>query len=145
MASSSMAARNFARMSGFTLTDTTRASMVDSFLMLASNGGAPAPRRPAARTAHLMLASNGGAPAPRRPAARTAHLMLASNGGAPAPRRPEARGTHYASSGMTQRGARPAATRWMLSKPLRKRAVQFSQVGPAECGVRVTLGRLKSG
>ena len=42
-------------------------------------------------------------------------------------------------------GARPAATRWMLSKPLRKRAVQFSQVGPAECGVSVTFGSAKSG
>ena len=51
----------------------------------------------------------------------------------------------YPSSGMTQRGARPAATRWMLSKPFRKRAVQFSHVGPAECGVRVTLGSEKSG
>src|SRR5262249_24185433 len=39
----------------------------------ASAGGAPAPRRPAARTALITRrASAGGAPAPRRPAARTA-------------------------------------------------------------------------
>src|SRR6266511_841089 len=38
---------------------------------LASAGGAPAPRRPAARVSG-SLASAGGAPAPRRPAARTA-------------------------------------------------------------------------
>ncbi len=38
---------------------------------LAWDGGAPAPRRPAARVSG-SLASDGGAPAPRRPAARTA-------------------------------------------------------------------------
>ena len=43
------------------------------------------------------------------------------------------------SSGITHFAGRPAATRWMLSKPFRKRAAQFSQVGPAECGVRVTF------
>src|SRR5262249_33211427 len=37
----------------------------------ASAGGAPAPRRPAARTTFDPRASAGGAPAPRRPAART--------------------------------------------------------------------------
>src|SRR5438094_361474 len=37
----------------------------------ASAGGAPAPRRPAARTTLQRRASAGGAPAPRRPAART--------------------------------------------------------------------------
>src|SRR5262249_9575768 len=37
---------------------------------LASDGGAPAPRRPAARSPG-SLASDGGAPAPRRPAARS--------------------------------------------------------------------------
>ena len=42
-------------------------------------------------------------------------------------------------------GARPDATRWMLSKPLRKRAAQFSHVGPAECGVKVTLGSENNG
>src|SRR6266850_702327 len=62
-------------------------------LRLASDGGAPAPRRPAARTTVLRLASDGGAPAPRRPAARTTVLRLASDGGAPAPRRPAARTT----------------------------------------------------
>src|SRR4029453_14116180 len=36
----------------------------------ASAGGAPAPRRPAARPIFGLLASAGGAPAPRRPAAR---------------------------------------------------------------------------
>src|SRR5438067_9167908 len=61
--------------------------------MRASAGGAPAPRRPAARTALRMRASAGGAPAPRRPAARTALRMRASAGGAPAPRRPAARTT----------------------------------------------------
>src|SRR5712692_7953897 len=57
--------------------------------MLASDGGAPAPRRPAARISGL-LASDGGTPAPRRPAARISGL-LASDGGTPAPRRPAAR------------------------------------------------------
>ena len=38
---------------------------------LASPGGAPAPRRAAARTTDHPLASPGGAPAPRRAAART--------------------------------------------------------------------------
>src|SRR5205823_1193864 len=64
-------------------------------LSLASDGGAPAPRRPAARPAGLSLASDGGAPAPRRPAARPAGLSLASDGGAPAPRRPAARSAEY--------------------------------------------------
>src|SRR6266540_3558309 len=59
------------------------------FGLLASDGGAPAPRRPAARIFGL-LASDGGAPAPRRPAAGIFGL-LASDGGAPAPRRPAAR------------------------------------------------------
>ena len=58
---------------------------------LASDGGAPAPRRPAARPTS-PLASDGGAPAPRRPAARPTS-PLASDGGAPAPRRPAARHT----------------------------------------------------
>src|SRR5205823_6774269 len=49
------------------------------------------------------------------------------------------------SSGMIHSGLRPAATRWMLSKPLRKRPSQFSHVGPAECGVSVTLGSVNSG
>src|SRR5882762_680042 len=64
-------------------------------LRLASDGGAPAPRRPAARTTVVLrLASDGGAPAPRRPAARTTVVLrLASDGGAPAPRRPAARTT----------------------------------------------------
>src|SRR5262249_59750861 len=48
-------------------------------------------------------------------------------------------------SGITHFAERPAATRWMLSKPLRNRADQFSQVGPAECGVRVTFGSAESG
>src|SRR5712692_2576027 len=51
----------------------------------------------------------------------------------------------HASSGMTHRGRSPLATRWILSKPFRNRAVQFSQVGPAECGVSVTLGSEKMG
>jgi hypothetical protein len=33
----------------------------------------------------------------------------------------------------------------MLLKPFLNRAVQFSQVGPAECGVSVALGSVKSG
>src|SRR5689334_7447626 len=37
----------------------------------ASAGGAPAPRRPAARTSSRVAPRPGGAPAPRRPAART--------------------------------------------------------------------------
>jgi len=49
------------------------------------------------------------------------------------------------SSETTHSGARPAATRSMLSKPLRKREVQFSAVGPAEWGVKVTFGSEKSG
>src|SRR5439155_23812777 len=59
----------------------------------ASAGGAPAPRRPAARTPTLSSrASASGGPAPRRPAARTPTLSSrASAGGAPAPRRPAAR------------------------------------------------------
>src|SRR5437762_11986633 len=58
----------------------------------ASAGGAPAPRRPAARTPSIdRRASAGGAPAPRRPAARTPSIdRRASAGGAPAPRRPAA-------------------------------------------------------
>src|SRR5881397_1532427 len=52
---------------------------------LASHGGAPAPRRAAARTTLHKLASHGGAPAPRRAAARTTLHKLASHGGAPAP------------------------------------------------------------
>src|SRR5262249_13369785 len=67
---------------------------------LASDGGAPAPRRPVARTtlngsprtagpspaascgSHYVerLASDGGAPAPRRPAARTTCLLYAQPG-----------------------------------------------------------------
>src|SRR5438046_9883185 len=46
---------------------------------------------------------------------------------------------------ITHFGARPAATRSMLSKPFLNLAVQFSHVGPAECGVSVTLGRVNSG
>src|SRR5206468_1558994 len=48
--------------------------------MLASDGGAPAPRRPAGRISG-MLASDGGAPAPRRPAARTASWGEVRKGG----------------------------------------------------------------
>src|SRR3989442_15174744 len=51
----------------------------------------------------------------------------------------------HRSSGITHWGRRPAATRWMLSKPFRNRAVQFSHVGPAEWGVSVTFGRAKRG
>src|SRR5262249_46393271 len=61
--------------------------------LLASDGGAPAPRRLAARTTSPLLASDGGAPAPRRLAARTTSPLLASDGGAPAPRRLAARTT----------------------------------------------------
>src|SRR6266498_4031932 len=76
--------------------------------MLASDGGAPAPRRPAARISGL-LASDGGAPAPRRPAARISGL-LASDGGAPAPRRPAARISGLlASDGGAPAPRRPAA------------------------------------
>src|SRR6266540_2795855 len=64
---------------------------------LASAGGAPAPRRPAARVSG-SLASAGGAPAPRRPAARVSG-SLASAGGAPAPRRPAARTATESRSG----------------------------------------------
>src|SRR6266545_2324369 len=48
--------------------------------LLASDGRAPAPRRPAARMSGL-LASDGRAPAPRRPAARTASWGEGSEGG----------------------------------------------------------------
>ena len=48
----------------------------------ASAGGAPAPRRPAARTTYTR-ASTGGAPAPRRSAARTAEIS--SSAGSPRP------------------------------------------------------------
>src|SRR5438094_1987256 len=65
-----------------------------SFIGLASHGGAPAPRRAAARTTYIGLASHGGAPAPRRAAARTTYIGLASHGGAPAPRRAAARTTY---------------------------------------------------
>ncbi len=37
------------------------------------------------------------------------------------------------------------ATRWTLSNAFRKALVQFSQVGPAEWGVKVTFSRPKSG
>src|SRR6185503_16164324 len=71
---------------------------------------------------------------------------VSPRGGGPAgPHRVPVYFTRSFSSGTTHSGARPAATRWMLSKPLRKRAVQFSAVGPAECGVNVTLGSEKSG
>ena len=46
---------------------------------------------------------------------------------------------------MTQRGFRPAATRWTLSNALRKAFAQFSHVGPAVCGVIVMFSRPKSG
>src|SRR6266540_1207750 len=111
--------------------------------MLASDGGAPAPRRPAAqfsgcspRTAGpqprdvlrlsspdarlgrrgpspatscgsvlRMLASDGGAPAPRRPAAQFLWMLASDGPGAPAPRRPAA---HTASlGGGFGRGAKP--------------------------------------
>src|SRR6266508_4043446 len=75
---------------------------------LASAGGAPAPRRPAARVSG-SLASAGGAPAPRRPAARVSG-SLASAGGAPAPRRPAARVSgSLASAGGARAPRRPAA------------------------------------
>src|SRR6266511_3626299 len=75
---------------------------------LASAGGAPAPRRPAARVSG-SLASAGGAPAPRRPAARVSG-SLASDGGAPAPRRPAARVSgSLASDGGAPAPRRPAA------------------------------------
>src|SRR6202158_6495184 len=53
--------------------------------------------------------------------------------------------TGYTNSGMIQLARLPEATRWILSNPVRKRAVQFSHVGPAECGESVTLGKAKSG
>src|SRR5215510_7666940 len=49
------------------------------------------------------------------------------------------------SSGITQSGLSPRATRCTLSKAFRKALVQFSHVGPAECGVNVTFSRPKSG
>src|SRR5215468_3451972 len=72
----------------------------------ASAGGAPAPRRPAARTIDRRV-SAGGAPAPRRPAARTIDRR-ASAGGAPAPRRPAARTTE-----------RPAGSRHLRTMTVR--------------------------
>src|SRR5213592_1232187 len=57
-------------------------SLIVTMFFLSSDGGAPAPRRPPARTIRI-LASDGGAPAPRRPLARTIRI-LASDGGAPA-------------------------------------------------------------
>ena len=45
------------------------------------------------------------------------------------------------SSGPTHSGARPAATRSMLSKPLRKREIQFSAVGPAGARVKSVVKR----
>src|SRR5437660_9287122 len=87
--------------------------------MLASDGGAPAPRRPAARSSGL-LASDGGAPAPRRPAARSSGL-LAPDGGAPAPRRPAAR---TASWGEVRKGgnASPELVGVLLESACRLRA-----------------------
>src|SRR2546425_951118 len=79
-----------------------------TFVMLASDGGSPAPRRPAARISGL-LASDGGSPAPRCPAARISGL-LPSDGGAPAPRRPAARLSGLlASDGGAPAPRRPAA------------------------------------
>src|SRR6267378_469087 len=49
------------------------------------------------------------------------------------------------SSGITQSGLRPAATRWTLSKALRNAFAQFSHVGPAECGVIVMFSSPKRG
>src|SRR3990167_8179865 len=85
-------------------------------LSLASDGGAPAPRRPAARTALIFRSPRTAGPQPRDglrlarlssfarlgrrgPSPATAcgshgsHLSLASDGGAPAPRPPAARTT----------------------------------------------------
>ncbi len=45
--------------------------------------------------------------------------------------RTRAEGGRYCNSGMIQSGASPRATRWQLSKALRKRAGWLSQVGPA--------------
>ena len=88
----------------------------------------------------------------RRSSPRQSRASRLARAGPPAPRgSPSDRGwgdrsrSAQASSGITQSGRCPAATRWILSKPFRKRAVQFSQVGPAVCGVKVTLGRAKSG
>src|SRR5215813_11487273 len=51
----------------------------------------------------------------------------------------------YRISGITQRGFSPRATRCTLSKALRKAFGQFSHVGPAECGVKVTFSTPKRG
>src|ERR1043166_2991562 len=53
--------------------------------------------------------------------------------------------TYQASSGTTQRGASPRATRCTLSNALRKRATWLSQVGPAKCAVSTTLSSLNNG
>src|SRR5437762_502104 len=53
--------------------------------------------------------------------------------------------TRSRSSGTTQSGGRPACTRRMLSKALRKAFGQFSHVGPAVCGVMVHVSTLSSG
>src|SRR5262245_23622260 len=50
-----------------------------------------------------------------------------------------------ASSGTSQRGGSPRATRSTLSKALRKRATWLSQVGPAKCAVSTTLSSWSSG
>ena len=49
------------------------------------------------------------------------------------------------SSGITQSGALPEATRWTLSNALRNAFGQFSHVGPAVWGVRVMFSSMKSG
>src|SRR6266446_125843 len=56
-------------------------------------------------------------------------ITSVQRGGQPQPR----------NSGMTHSGRSPRATRWMLSKELRNAFFQFSQLGPAMCGVR-TIG-----
>src|SRR5437867_3752917 len=86
-----------------------RASMISS---RASAGGAPAPRRLAARTAICRRASAGGAPAPRRLAARTTGFSAGSS--MPGP-------PHYSTRCATAGDA--GATRRLLAELVRARDV----------------------
>src|SRR5438067_664242 len=50
----------------------------------------------------------------------------------------------YRSSGTIQNGFEPRATRWQLSKALRQRFGWLSQVGPAECGLKIAFFSVNS-
>src|SRR5947209_6371577 len=50
----------------------------------------------------------------------------------------------YRSSGTIQNGFEPRATRWQLSNALRQRFGWLSQVGPAECGLKIAFFSVNS-